>query len=110
MLANLLPVPTDDNSWSSFSFNLRDEIDKINAAILAQNNVSLNSYQIDPIPWDNLYTWLVGVSQAMSQITSVLGLQAQDVLAVDLRDIRQRAAWVNIVYSELYDAEATLGI
>jgi hypothetical protein len=110
MLANLLQVPTDDASWNQFSFNLREEVDRINAAILAQNKVNLPSYQLDPINWDDVYSWLAYLSQAMDGINTELGLQSQDVLAVDLRDVRQLTSWVNVLYNELYSAENVLQI
>lgn len=110
LLANLLQVPNDEASWNRYSFNLRTEVDRVNAAILAQRNVSLPTYQLDPINWNDVYSWLSAVSQSFIAFTSVLGLQSQDLLSVDLRDVRQRQSWVWVAYSQIRDAEAALGI
>jgi hypothetical protein len=106
----LLEVPTSDDDWSQFSFNLRSEIDRINSAILTQKNVSLPTYPLDPIPWHDIYQWLAYVSQAHTAFNNVLGLPSQDLLSVNLQDVRQRSAWVWQQFSEVRDAEAALGI
>ncbi len=110
MLANLLQVPTDDASWAQFSFNLREEIDRIDDAIQAQHKVNLPRYQLDPINWDDVFSWLAYVSQSHSAFNDVLNLPSQDLLAVDLKDIRQREAWIWLQYSEIRDAQQALGI
>lgn len=110
MLPILAVVPNTDDQWNQFSFNLRNEIDRINAAIQTQYNVNLPSYQLDPIPWDDVYTWLLNNSQAHIAFNDVLGLQSQDLLAVDLSDIRQRAAWIFTNFLEVQSAEQKLGI
>lgn len=110
MLANLLPVPTTINDWNVFSFNNRMEIDKINAAIQRQYNVSLPSYPLDPINWDQVETWLEYNAQSHIAFNGVLGLQSVDLLAVDFKDTKQLSAWVWLNYLELASAQAKLQI
>jgi hypothetical protein len=110
MLANCLAVPSNEAEWSIFSFNNRDEIDRINAAILAQYDVNLPTYDVDPINFNDIYTFLLNNSQAHTAFNSILNLTSNDLLGVDLRDIKQRSGWVWLNYSELRDAEAALQI
>ena len=110
MLANCLSVPNNQAEWDIFSFNNRDEIDRINAAVLAQYQVSLPTYDVDPINFNDIYTFLLNNSQAHIAFNSVLGLQSQDLLGVDLKDIKQRSSWIFLNYQELYTAEAALQI
>lgn len=106
----LLNVPETRNDYDIFSFNLRTEIDKINAAILEQLNISVPAYQLDPINFDHIPDWLANVSQATQAFTAALGQQSADLLSVDLSNESQKAAWVRILYNELFAAEQQLAI
>jgi len=110
MLANLLSVPKSDPEWSSFSFNNRLEIDRVNQAILAQYGIDLPGYPLDPINWSQPETWLEYNAQSHIAFNGVLGLQSVDLLAVDLKDPKQLSAWINLNYLELFDAQAALQI
>ena len=110
MLAKLLSVPQNEQGWNDFSFNLRSETDRINAAILSHFGVNLPSYPLDPINFEHINDWLEYNSQSHIAFNEVLGLQSHDLLSVDLKDQNQLVGWIYINYSELRDAEAELGI
>lgn len=110
MIQNILSVPDSLADWNIWSFSNRTEVDRINAAILKQKGILLPSYPLDPINFDHIYDWLAYNSQSHIAFNSVLGLQSNDLLSVDLKDVRQRAAWIFNNYQEVFDAETTLGI
>lgn len=110
MLANLLAVPNTEADWSIFSFNNRLEVDRINEAILKQKGVNLPQYPLDPINFNQIYTWLAYNAQAHIAFNGVLGLQSNDLLAVDLRDVRQRVSWIFQNYLEVQSAQNALDI
>lgn len=110
MLARLLNVPGTPEDWSIWSFSNYDCNNQIRQAILAQKNVILPEYQLEPIPWGDLDTWMNNNQQAHIDFTGILGLQSNDLLHADLKDESQRAAWVWLNYSEVLWACQKLGI
>lgn len=110
MLANLLVVPNTEADWAIWSFSNRSEVDRINEAILKQKGVNLPQYPLDPINFSSLFTWLSYNAQAHIAFNSVLGLQSNDLLAVDLRNIRQRVSWIFANYLEVQSAQNALDI
>jgi hypothetical protein len=110
MLVLLSKVPELDSDWQIFSFNLREEVRRCNEAILAQRNVSLPDFQLDPIPFGHETDWLTNVSQAVGALCSILGINSQDLFNVDLKDQNARAGWIFSLYTEVRDAEAALQI
>lgn len=110
MLPKLLSVPQNQREWDSFSFENRNEIDRVNQAIQAQFGVNLPSYPLDPINFEHINDWLEYNSQSHIAFNEVLGLQSHDLLSVDLKDKNQLVAWVWLNYSETRDAEEKLGI
>jgi hypothetical protein len=111
MLPLLLNVPSDDaESWSIFSFNLREEVRRCNEAILQKKGINLPELQLDPIPMEHTKDWIANVSQSMSGISSALALQSSDLLDVDLTNQNAKVGWVYQLYTQLRDAEAALQI
>ena len=110
MLPKLLSVPQNQQEWDDFSFNNREEISRINAAISSRFGVTLPSYPLDPINFEHINDWLEYNSQSHIAFNDVLGLQSHDLLSVDLKDKSQLVAWTFLNYTELRDAEAELGI
>jgi len=110
MLASLLNVPNDELAWQVWSFNNRAQNAEIRAAILKQKNVNLSEYPLDPIPFDDLTTWLAWNQQAHNDFNGVLGLQGNDLEGVNFEDAGQKQAWLYLNYQELYSASAALSI
>jgi hypothetical protein len=110
MLAALLNIPSNEQEWSVWGRNNYDVNAQIRLAILAQKNISLPEYPLDPIPFFDLQTWLMNNQQAHIDFTSSLGQQSSDLISVDLNDENQKQAWIFLNYMELQSACQTLGI
>lgn len=110
MLAAVLNIPETEEQWSIWSYNHRLSHNAIRAAILAQYNVNLDDYQIDPIGTDDIVAWLDRNSQLHDDMNAVLKLQGQDLQDVDLKDKNQKQAWVWLHYLEHNTAEQKLNI
>lgn len=104
MLAATLNVPNTETDWSIWSWANFDVLNQIRSAIQAQKNVTLQQYQVEPIDWGDIDTWLDNNQQAHTDFAGVLGIQTSDLLHTDLRDPNQRQAWVWLNYMELQAA------
>ena len=111
MLAALLNTPTNDvTTWNVYAFNLQNEVNLCNDAILTQFDIDNPSYQIDPVPLFALQQWTQNISFSLTAIAEALGQQSVDLLDVDLSDTNQRTDWVYNIWQQLSSAEATLQI
>ena len=110
MLAKLLSVPYDKTDWDVWSLHNREEIDRINQAIEQKFGVNLPAYPLDPINFNQITDWLAYNSQAHIAFNSALNLQSNDLLSVNLRDVRERISWIFTNYQEMLAAQVTLGI
>jgi len=110
MLAALLNVPNNEQDWSIWSLNNYDAVNQIRQAIQQQIGLTLPEYQIEPITWGDIDTWLDNNQQAHVDFTGALGQQSNDLLHTDLKDPNQRAAWVWLNFMELQGACQTLQI
>ena len=109
-LCLLQTPPRNDSEWSLWSYSNYDVNNQIRQAVLAQKNVILPEYQLEPINWTDLGTWLENNQQAHIDFTAVLGQQSSDLLSVDLTDPNQHVAWNFLNFMELYNACLTLKI
>lgn len=110
MLAGVLNIPRNALEWEVWSLNNKDANDQIRQAILQQKNIDLPEYQLYPIPWNDIDTWLANNQQAHIDFTGALGQQSNDLLHTDLRDANQLQAWVWLNFMELLGACNTLKI
>lgn len=110
MLAALQTTPRSEQEWSWWSLQNKDCIDQIRAAILAQRNIRLPEYPLDPIPFQDLVTWLNNNQQAHLDFTNALGQQSNDLLHTNFNDPGELQSWVYLNWMELVNACATLRI
>lgn len=110
MLAQLLNVPRSEADWDHWSFANADALAQIRGAILAQKNISLPSYQVWPIPFNDINTWLDANQQAHTDFNGVLGQNGNDLLHIDLQDPNQLQSWIWLNYQEVQSACQTLEI
>ena len=110
MIAALLNIPKNDGDWAIWSYNNYDANNQIRQAIFQQKNVQLPEYQLDPIPFDDLPTWMMNNQQAHVDFTGALGQQSNDLLHADLRDPNQLQSWIWLNYMEIQSACNTLKI
>jgi hypothetical protein len=110
MLAALLNVPDTEEDWSIWSYNNYDCVNQIRQAILAQKGIQLPEYQIEPISFSDINTWLENNQQAHVDFTNALGISSVDLTDTDLRDPQQRQSWIYLNFQELNSACQTLKI
>lgn len=110
MLAALLNVPETEEQWSLWSFNNFDCVNQIRQTIKAKLGITLPEYQIEPINFSQIETWLENNQQAHIDFTGALGQQSNNLLEVDLSDPRQKSSFVWLNYMELLGACQTLKI
>lgn len=104
MLAILQEVPNGDAEWSRWSYSNWDALNQIRQAILAQYEIELAEYQVEPIPWNDIDTWLVNNQQAHTDFNNILQLQSSDLQQVDFDDASQRQTWIWLNFWEVYQA------
>lgn len=99
-LANLANVPRTPQEFAVFSFSNQDEHFKTAQAILAQKNVTLPIYPVDPINFDALGIWLQNHQQMHNAMNGLLNTSGSDLTAVDFRNPEQVAAWIELHFAE----------
>ena len=104
MLAALLNVPNTEHEWAIWSLNNRDALDQIRQAIQAATGRILPVYQVDPIPFNDIDSWMDANQQAHIDFTDALGQQSSDLLHADLKNPNERQAWIWLNYKEIQDA------
>jgi hypothetical protein len=107
--APLLNTPNDPQAWDRYTFDVAQNVRDIRYAIFKQRSINLPDYQLWPMPVSRT-DWLQRLSQAVGDITSVLGIQAVDVELVDLDDDHARQGWTFSVWQELNSARLALKI
>lgn len=110
MLAALLNIPRNEAEWAIWSYNNYDCVNQIRDAINTAYNVTLPEYQLDPINFGDIDTWLDNNQQAHVDFTRALGQQSNDLLHVDLNDSNQLQSFVWLNFKELQSACQTLKI
>ena len=92
-----------------WGFHHRQSHDAIVAAINAQGG-KLVTYQLDPIPKNELQDWLERDQQAHNDMNSALGTQGADLTEVNFEDANQKQAWIWLEFQEHFNVERVLGI
>ena len=110
MRARLLDPPRDDLEWQRWGFDHQASHDAIRAAIQAIGGPALAPQVVYPIALGSMRVFLAANQTLHIQMNAVLGQQSSDLEDVDLRDDKQREAWVNVHYAEHFNAEQALGI
>lgn len=110
MLAALLNIPHDQNTWNIWSLHHRLSHTAIRQKIAANGGPQLTDYQLDPIFDQDIQGFLQRNSQTHIEMDAALGAQSTDLQDVDFKDERQRIAWISEHYLEHYNAENALGI
>jgi hypothetical protein len=110
VLAATLTVPLNEDDWDIWSLANYNAIVGINAAIASKYGVVLPQYPLQPIPFDDIGSWMSYNQQAHYNFTGVLGQAANDLTGYDLTDPAQRESWIWLNFKDLQNACATLGI
>lgn len=110
MLAGLQTVPETDEDWDRFAYWNWDANNQIRQAILAQKNIRLQEYQLQPIDFDDIDFWLSANAQAHIDFTNALGQQSSDLAHVNLKDPNAVKNWIWLNFQELFNACQALRI
>lgn len=103
-------VPASPEEWARWGFAHRDHHLLIRDAIQLRSGINLSSYDLDPIPFDNIEVWLERNQLAHNDMNNTLNLQGSSLQEVDLSNHEQAVAWVYLHLQEHTIAGARLGI
>lgn len=96
MIAALYNIPTSREQWLQFSFNNFDA-HEVAARLLRQTvGSSLDTFVLDPIPFDDFGSWLYTHQTAHNVVNGILGLQGNDLSEMDPQDITQVTEWIEL--------------
>lgn len=111
-LASLLNVPVTQQELDAWNFAHAAEHADINRLLLANYDVSLPAFVLDPMDPMRIdfYNWLYLHQQMHTLQDQTLGISGYDLLDVDWKDQGQRAGWVQLHENEHYQASNILGI
>lgn len=104
-LADIFNVPNTDQEMSQWSFAHMDHHRRINAAILASNNVVLPEYILDPVNLADPVAFGLQHQEMHNNTDAILGISGYDLTEVDWSDDGQRAGWIWL-NAQLHRAEA----
>ena len=109
-LSTLYNIPQNDEQFNVFSFSNRDEHNKIAMALVNIYNISAPYYVIDPMPMQDLGTWLEQHQELHNVMNGATGQQSNDLETVDFSDDNQRAEWIWLHAQEHYKVASFLGL
>ena len=107
-LASLYNVPENDNEFNDFSFNNADQHVQIARALLTKYNVVAPYFVLDPLPLQDMGTWLTQHQILHNIMNQVLGTNSNDLTAVDFQDPSQLTEWIWLHAQEHYVAAQNL--
>jgi hypothetical protein len=109
-LAPLLSIPRGAADWSVFSFNNFDSHNRIAIAIFKKYGTNIQTFPLDPIPWNDLATWARNHQEAHNLQNGILGIAGADFTSGDLSREDELASFTRLHGSEHQLAELMLGI
>lgn len=86
------------------------EHQKVIQAIQRETGVALIQYQLDPINFEDLTSFLERHQQTHLDMDGALGLQSSDLQDVDLKDDKQLQSFIYINWIEHFNANQALGV
>lgn len=109
-LATLYNAPTDIQSLMEWSFSHADHHRNIIRFVLAQKNVVLLPFVLDPINPDDVAVWEYQHQIMHNQFNKVLGIAGQNLIGIDWRDPEALSQFIDDNASEHLQANQILGI
>lgn len=90
-LYNIPGTVDESNSWSfAHSSHHRDII----KAVFEQYGVSLPEYALDPIPTQDLSTWIYQHQQMHNDMNQIVGVSGYNLSNVNWKNIESRSGWI----------------
>ena len=104
-LADIFNIPSAPADMALWSFAHADHHRQLNAAALAQKNVLLAEYILDPVNLEDPSVFLNQHQAMHNAVDSLYGVAGYDLTDVDWSDPSQRAGWIWL-NAQLHRAEA----
>lgn len=95
-LADMWNVPNTDEEMATWSSLHMAEHRLINEAVLAQHNISLPEYILDPVDLADPQNFLNQHQLMHNGTDQVLGIPGNDLTTVDWSDPGQREGWIQL--------------
>jgi len=102
----LISIP-DKNIWS---FNHEDHHKRISLALSAKFHIPINDGYLDPLPENDMSSWLYTHQQLHSTMNYYLGIQGQDLSTTNWANAQERAYWIWQNLTEHINAGTVLGV
>lgn len=111
-LAALYNVPNfkDQRQVSWFSFNNADGHFQIVRQISLQKTIALQTYELDPLPVNDIQNWLLRHQTMHDDMNAALQLAGQDLSILDINSEKEVTAWVFLHAYEHRAANQALNI
>lgn len=108
-LPALYSIPTDEASWSAWSFvHAANHYDWIVAPKTAGKGLS--QFALDVIDPDNVGLWIYQHQVMHNQVNALLGTPGVDLTSFDWQDPDQFQNWLNLNAAEHIRISAALGV
>lgn len=108
MILNLYNPPVTEQDFSIFSLSNADHHQNVITAL--QNRVALVTYELDPMPQEDLPSWLRRHQQAHNDINTFLGVNGVDLTDVDVKDKEQLESWILLHADEHFQWATQTGV
>jgi hypothetical protein len=109
-LALLYNIPNDRRSMDEWSFSNRESHDQIILAIKRIYGVSLTPYVLDPLPTEDIPSFLARHQQIHSDMAVITGIATNNYTALDFNDPSLLAYYFNLHAAEHVATHQKLGI
>jgi hypothetical protein len=109
-LALLYNIPSDRRSMDEWSFSNRESHQQIILAIQQQKGITLTPYLLDPLPDEDIPSFLARHQQMHSDMAVVTGIATNNYTALDFNDPSLLAYYFNLHAAEHVATHQQLGI
>ena len=109
-VANLYNVPTDRRSTAAWAFSNADSHQQILFAIAAKYQKNLTSYVLDPLPDEDIPSFLERHQTMHADMASVTGIATNNYTALDFNDPSLLTYYFNLHAAEHVATHAFLNI
>ena len=108
MILNLYTVPVSSSDFDIFSRSNADHHLQIITALASK--IGLVIYQLDPMPPEDLPSWLRRHQQAHNDVNGFLNVNGVDLSDVNFEDQKEMEAWTALHANEHFTWATTTGV
>lgn len=107
-LATLYNIPSSIEEMNIFAFNNMAEHVKIAEGLLSQFGVYVPYFILDPLPLNDMGSWLAQHQNLHNIMTQYLGSNLNDLTIVNFNDPEEFSEWIWLHAQSHYEAATTL--